>query len=452
MRRLGVLGLVASCGFRLGPATSERDADVGGDIADAGDIDAAINPCEAPPTWADGRVPASTLHVDATAIGTQDGSPTHPFLTLGQAVAVATPGTRIVLAAGSYTPETLNDVRGTAVAPIWIEGPVTPPRAIFTGTTSLHLVKPQYVVMQHLAFTGFTGSAINLDDGGDRLNPVAHHVVISDVHVTNAGASAFQITGVTDVAIADSSATDVARAVQLIGVQRAIVARLAVTRATFAAIHTAGGSSDVEIRDSRFEGSTGRVFWIGGSSTENEFRPVLAPTGNAEASNIRIFNNVIHDGTAAFTCSVCTNVLVAANYIHGDLFTHIFRFVQEHGTINGKQFVVAGGLRAIDNATEISGNAVGVRMESATDCSACVFDHNLWFRVDDPTDSTPTFPVPETGGIYGVRSGYTPQGELCTGGAAIGAGALVPGVLGTIEGTCRPAPPSIGPNEPDGGC
>ena len=93
MRRLAVLGLVASCGFRLEPAT-ERDADVGSDVADAGDIDAAINPCEAPPTWADGRVPGSTLHVDAAATGTQDGSQANPFRTLGQAVGVATPGTR----------------------------------------------------------------------------------------------------------------------------------------------------------------------------------------------------------------------------------------------------------------------------------------------------------------------------------------------------------------------
>jgi hypothetical protein len=451
MRRLAILGLVASCGFRIDGAVS-GDADVTSDAADAGDADTPIYPCEAPPTWADGRVPSSTLHVDPTATGAQDGSQASPFRTLGQAVAVATPGTQILLAAGTYDPETLTDVHGTAAAPIWIEGPASLPRATFTGSTSLHFIKPQYLVLRHLAFTSFTSSAVNLDDGGDRSSSVAHHVVISDVHVNSAAATAFQFTGLTDVAIYDSSATDISRGVQMIGVQRATVARVTVTRASFAAIHTAGGSSDVEVRQSRFVGSTGRVFWIGGSSTETEFRPPLAATSNAEASNIRILNNLIHDGRAVFTCSVCTGVLVAGNYVHGDQFTHIFRFVQEHGTINGKPFVIAGALRAIDNATEISGTAVGVRMESGTDCSACVFDHNLWLRVDDPTDSTPVFPVPETNGIYGVPSGYTPQGELCSGGAAIGAGVVVPGVDGTIEGVCRPTPPSIGPNEPDGSC
>lgn len=451
--RWGVLAvLLAGCGFRVAAVPGDdAPSDGGGGDGDAPD-DAAVVSCDAPLTWADGRVPTATVHVAANAQPPHDGTVAQPYATVAQALAAAGPGTRILLAAGSYQPATLTDAHGTATAPLWIEGPTGGARAVFTGASGLHLVRPQYVVVQHLDFTGLSGRALNLDDGGDTGSNVAHHVVLRDLHVNSSPSTAIQLTGVTDVAIHDCSAMNVSKGVMLVGVQRAMVARLRVTNASNAAFQAAGGTADVELRQSVFENNTARVIWLGGSSTEQEFRPPLQPTGNAEARNIRVLANQLHEGNAAIVCSLCTDVVVGANRIWGDNFSYILRFVNEHGSIAGKTFVPAGGMRFISNAIEVNGNPFGVRMESGTDCSACAFDHNLWLEIDDPGDSTPVFPVPETNGIYGVPSGYDAAGNLCAGGNAIAAGVLVPGDPGTIGGACRPMPPSIGPNEPDGSC
>lgn len=450
-----LLVLVAGCGFRIG--VGAQDGAIADDVAGDDDgsivIDTPLPDCDAPPHWAASFTPTRTLHVDPLAVagGTPpDGSATNPFMTISAAAAAATPGTRILLAPRSYGTVTLTDLHGSATAPIWIEGPVTAPRATFTGTNAIHLVRPQYVVLQHLDFTSLSGDAINADDGGQSMFGAAHHLAMVDIKSTSVNTT-FQLTGVTDVAIYDSTLVSGSRGVQLVGVHRAVVARLAMTSLSYSSFQAAGGSRDIVLRQSRITTDGNRAVWIGGSSTENEFRPLLAAADNYEARDVRIFNNFIDGDVAAITCSSCTDALIANNRITGTL-SYVVRVINEHmSALNGHAFPMPGTLRVIGNAIEVTTNPYGTRMESNTTCAACEYSHNLWLEIDNPIDSTPPLPVTETNSIYGVASGYDALGRLCAGGAAIGAGPTLPEVTGTFAGACRATPRSIGPSDA-GGC
>jgi len=436
---------VAMMGCHFSSPFAGDDANHGDD---GGGDDAAMSHCDAPASWADGLSPTSTIYVAPTSTGTQDGSMAHPFTSIAVAVASSAPGTKVSLAAGTYPGEVVNSAHGTATAPLWIEGPATGTRASVGG---IQLVQPQYVVVRHLDVGSTSLSAFNADDGGDRANPVAHHLVIDDVAASSAAQRCFQLTGVSDVTIVRSTATSCERGVMMIGVHRARLSRLAISNTTTAAVQAAGGSDDIELRQSRIDNGGAFAVWLGGISDETEFRPPLTQaTGNYEVSDFRVFDNVIHGSTAGFVCGLCTNSLVAANYYQGSP-SYVLHLMVPHGSLSGFAFVASGHLHVADNAFEVNSNPYGLRVDTGTDGASCTFANNLWFESDDPANSMPALPNPETNGVYGMPSGYDANGHICTG-ASVGAGVELPEVPGTQQGACRIAPPSIGPDEPPSGC
>ena len=453
MRSAVVMMVVTGCSFRSATATVDGPGGDDDSRRDAADIDAStVASCDSS-SWADSLKPGTnTIYVAATTSSTiQDGTQNNPYTSLSFALGTAHPGDRISLAAGTYNGSMLNQVHGTATAPIWIEGPTSAPRAVFTGT--MQLVQPQYVVIRHLDFLNITASALTIDDGGDRTDVVAHHVAIDDVTATSIGQRAFLITGVSNLTIANSSAIGSANGILLVGSHHVVISRFTASSVVNIAAEAAGGSDDVEIRQSQFTTAGLRAVWIGGNSDETEFRPPLVnATGNYEAANIRVFDNVINTapGGTAIACSLCTRSVIAANYIYGQ-YSYVVRLIDEHGPIGAFSFVASGGIRMDDNAMEVTGDPYGFRVEAGTDGSQCAFANNLWDEVDNPADSTPVLPTPEMNGIYGVPSGYDLTGHVCTG-AAVHAGTSDPAVLGTLEGMCRPTPPSIGPDEPAPSC
>lgn len=414
--------------------------------------------CDALPAWDAGKTPSTTVYISTTpGPGTPDGSELNPFPRLTAAQPIQ-PGTRIVLAAGSYPGETLYDVTGTLAAPIWIEGPAAGARATFTGSLGIHLVRAQHVVLRNFDTSATSQAGINVDDGGDATNPGTHHIVVDGVHVDGSDASCFQFSGVTNVTLRNSTGAACRRGVLFVGVHEASIERVTMTTMSVAGVAIAAGSDDIDVRQSWFEDAGTRMIWIGGNSAITEFRPPLVnATGNYEAADVRVFDNVLIGGSAAdvaVLCSNCTSSLVAHNLIRGDAFSHVFRVVQEHNALGAFAFVPAGKVRYINNAVEVGGNPFGAQAGSGTDGASCTFANNLWFEVGNPGNSMPNLPTAESNGVYGVPSGHDTAGNLCAsaGGAAAGAGLVLPEVPGTREGTCRPAPPSIGPSEVDAGC
>jgi hypothetical protein len=72
--------------------------------------------------------------------------------------------------------------------------------------------------------------------------------VIDDVAMSSITGTCIQLTGVDDVVIRDSRATACNRAVMMVGVHRATIARLSSASTTTAGVAMAGGSADIEVR------------------------------------------------------------------------------------------------------------------------------------------------------------------------------------------------------------
>ncbi|HSK04546.1 MAG TPA: right-handed parallel beta-helix repeat-containing protein [Kofleriaceae bacterium] len=449
-RARGLFLMLAACGF--GSPSVER--------TDAPPVDAPPDapraPCDLDDTWEQGKQPARTVHVSKTpGPGTPDGSAQNPFLSLGAAIPSIEPGVRILLGPGDHAGATITNRRGTADAPIWIEGPATgePARIVGGSGTGLHLVGPQYWVIRNLEVTGLTQQpGIHVDDGGTPGS--AHHVVIERVRVASVVRPCLQLGGVDDVTIRDATLASCDRGVMMLGVRTATIARTTISSVDTAGIALAGGSTDVDVRQNVIANVEGGIgVWIGGDSDLGQFRPPLsALAGNAEARDIRVFDNVIRDVRDAIQCSNCTSALVAHNLIRR-ASAYALKLHQPYVAIDSFQFVPAGGVELANNAIEIGGSAEALfDPANGTDAGSCTFRHNLWLKPGGVW--APALPSPEIGGIYGAPSGYSDAGKLCmsTGSRAAGAGTPLPEVDGTLTGACRSSPPSIGPGEPDPGC
>jgi len=410
-----------------------------------GTVDAStISRCDAPGAFADGLTPASTIFVAPTTTGTPDGSMEHPFTSLEAALAGRTPGTRVLLQPGTYPGEVIDTLRGTATSPFWIEGPSTGPRAVFTSP--LQLVRPHYLVVRHLDLAPATGAPFTVDDAETRVEGTAHHVAIDDLRITGpANANCVLLAGVDDVSVARIETTGCTTGVRMVGVHRAVLTRLRITSPMYAGVIVAGGSDRVDIRQSVILDPGTRAIWLGGASDENEFRPPLTVTdGNFEVANVRVLNNVIvGDQADAIPCSLCREVLVAGNLIMGS-WARVGRLIAEHGAINGYNFLSSGKMRWINNAVDVLGNATPFQADGGTELATVTFSHNLWNNTTAPPAGDPAM-------VLGMPSGYDTTGRLCAG-AAAHAGITLPELEGTLEGDCRPDPPSIGPDEPGPGC
>jgi hypothetical protein len=243
----------------------------------------------------------------------------------------------------------------------------------------------------------------------------------------------------------------------MVGVQRGTIGRMTIGGIDTVGVALAGGSADLEVRQSSIADIQGGLgVWIGGDSSLGQFRPPLtSATGNTEATNIRVFDNVIRDVRDAFQCSNCTSSLVAHNLLRR-VTGYVLRLQQPYIALNSFGFAPAGGVRFVNNAIEVESSAEAFTDDGGgTDAASCTFSHDMWSRIGDRW--TPALPSAEALGILDQQARYDDAGKLCTSASspAAGAGAQVPEVEGTLQGGCRPSPPSppsIGPSEPAPGC
>jgi hypothetical protein len=85
-----------------------------------------------------------------------------------------------------------------------------------------------------------------------------------------------------------------------------------------------------------------------------------------------------------------------------------------------------------------------------------IFSNNLWYAHDTPSASTPSLPVVETDGIYGMAPLLAdPAGrdyQIASDSPAFHAGLSPPLVAGDFAGTCYHDPPSVGAYEVPQAC
>ncbi len=115
--------------------------------------DLAAAQCADVPTFDQGLSPTRQLHVSTSGSNTTgNGTSGNPYATIAFAAAQATPGTAVIVHAGTYTGGGfITSVSGTATGPIWVGGAPGEARPVIEGgSEGLHLVKPRYVVVHDL--------------------------------------------------------------------------------------------------------------------------------------------------------------------------------------------------------------------------------------------------------------------------------------------------------------
>lgn len=415
--------------------------------------------CGLPATFDAGRTPVAEVFVAPRGDDRSgDGSPARPFATIGRAARAAGPGTAIRLRPGVYAGGAfVENLRGTADAPIWIGGVPGDVRPVIEGGgEALHLVRSAYVVVHDLEVRRTTANGINADDGGVTTGPVeAHHLVFRGIEVAEVGGSGNQdclkLSGVADVEVRDSAfracgGGGSGSGIDIVGGHRIRIARSRFEAMSGNAVQAKGGSADVEVWANVMRDAGGRAVNMGGSTGFAYFRPPLdAAAVNAEARDIRVVANVIVGGDAPVAYVGCVGCLVAHNTLV-DPGRWVARILQETTSRDGFTFAPASGGRFVNNVVSFQRARLStfVNVGGGTAPETFTFAHNLWYASDAPARSQPSLPVPEVGGIVGRDPRLDAAFRPAPGSPARAAGVAVAGVRGDADGRCYADPPSIG--------
>jgi hypothetical protein len=413
-------------------------------------------------TFADGRQPVTELHVSTQGSDTTgDGSAARPFGGIARASRAAGPGTAIRVHAGTYPGgQYLENLRGSADAPVWIGGALGEARPLIDGgSEALHLSRVSYVVLHDLEVARQSGNGINIDDGGDVTDALAtHHVVVRDVDIHQIGGNGNQdclkLSGVNDFHVLDSSfrlcgGGMSGSGIDIVGGHHGLIARSQFTDLSGNAVQAKGGSVDIEVRANRMQNAGARAVNMGGSTGFDFFRPPLV-TGapNAEARDIRVVANLIQGSQSPVAYVGCVGCLVANNTLV-DPERWVLRILQETTTSGGYTFEPARDGRFVNNLVYFTAGrlSTAANVGGNTAPETFQFAHNLWYAHDDPSRSRPQLPVAEVGSIVGRDPAFTSGFAIGAGSPAAGAGDPSAGVRADLTGACYASPPSIGAYE-----
>ena len=388
------------------------------------------------------------LYVSAVAPPGGNGSIAQPYNTIGAALGVASAGTRIRIAAGTYGAISVSNLRGSPTAPIALigEGAVIV-EARGTAQAALYLTDPRYVVIEGITVQNSAVHGINIDDGGSYESP-AEYVVLRNMTFRNIGSGGnndcLKLSGVNHFYIEGSSFSNCNRgeAIDMVGSHNGVIGSNLFFDLPQNGVQTKGGSADILIHGNRFIDIAQRSINAGGSTEPRYYRPA---TTTHEAARIQMVANIFDRPASAPVAFVgCDNCVFANNTII-DPGTYVTRILEENtGLQAGSNGYYLNNIIVMRTA----GRGAVVNIGSGALPATYTFGSNLWFSSDNPTYSGPTLggSIPaETGSLVQqnplLNGAYRPQ----AGSPAIGAGRSVPrGLAGDFNRTPYSTPPTLG--------
>lgn len=444
------------------PGDAGEGSDGGG--RDAGEEgDGGVGQCGDVPTFADGLEPSAVIHVaEGGTDAPGNGSEASPYATIGYAARQASPGTAVRVHAGDYGSAWIEDLAGTANAPIWIGGAPGEARPVISGGgDGIGMSRVAYLVLHDLEITGCSANGVNASDGGERDNELAtHHLLFRNLYIHDIGSGGnedcLKLSGVNDHVVVDTELArcggDGASGIDQVGCHRGVIARNQVhdMAASGNCVQAKGGSFDIEFRWNRLESCGAFGVKMGGNTGDDYYRPPLSTTApNAEAENLRAVANLISGAEAAVSYSSCVDCTAVHNTIV-DPDQWIARILQTRASDATYTFEPCSGGRFDNNLVYYDRSLLSewedVNVGADTDPDSFVFSHNLWYAHDDPGASQPTLPGTEEGSVVG-DPGFTSGYAIDSDSPAFQAGATVSGVPGDLVGHCYRDPPSIGARE-----
>jgi hypothetical protein len=337
------------------------------------------------------------------------------------------------------------------------------------GNEALHLIRPRYVVLEHLEIAGARDNGINLDDGGDVANPeAARFVLVRDLDIHDTGthpagvADCLKLAGLNDFMVLHSSFSRCgsgpesgAVGVGGVGVHRGTVSFNRFLSNGYGGSQFKGGSDDIEVTSNLFHDTGSRAVNLGGSTGAAFFRPPLSPSArNYEAARIRVSANIFEGSEAAASFTGCLDCAFTHNTVVNPS-KWVIRILQE--TVTSASYVfaaTANGLIA-DNIFFFkrsdlnAGEDINVGINS--DTRSFLLTHNLWFAHDEPAQSNPRitrFEGTHARSWMATSPGFTnPDAgdfHLSADSVPSGAGDVAYTPVRDFAGRCYASPPSLG--------
>lgn len=417
--------------------------------------------CDPIITFADGKQPLREIFVSPSGSDSSgNGSVASPYATLTRARQGIQPGDAIRLLPGTYPGAThLQDISGTASAPIWLGGVPGQPRPILNGgNTGLQLSRVRYFILENLEVQNATSNGINCDDGGDFSNANAtRHVLFRNLAIRDIGTGGNQdglkLSGVNDYFVLDCEFLRMSAGgsgIDHVGCHGGLIARSTFTQMGSTGIQCKGGSENIEVRWNRFFNGGMRAINIGGSTGAAFFRPPLSTNAsNFEAKNIRVVANLFRGSDAPFAFVGAVDSLVANNTIV-DPNRWIFRILQETLSTTDYTFLPCGNNRFVNNLCWFDRSRLTshVNIGPNTDAASFQFAANLWYAHNQPGQSAPALPSPEMNGITGQnpRFNNVSSGDYSVPADSIAAGngLKLAGLYADLLELCYSDAPTIG--------
>jgi hypothetical protein len=326
-------------------------------------------------------------------------------------LAAAAPGDEIVMQPGIYAGghyrANLQQVTIRSANP-------ASPAIIDGGNNGIQLSDASSVTISDVVFRNQLDNGLNIDDGGTFATPATNitlrNITVRDI-VTAGNHDGIKLSGVNNFLIESVQVINWGTggsAVDMVGCHHGLVQNSSFVHTNTAnggtTLQPKGGSKDITFRANRIDlpRGSGRAVQAGGSTGTAFFR-FIDGDSNYEANQITAEGNVIIGGSSAFSWVNINGGIFHHNVVHrpGHWVARILYENQGNSIVNTQNGeLLDNRIVYNDTATEFS---TAVNVGSETLPATYTFARNRWLNLANPTaaGSTPSLPVPETGGVYG---------------------------------------------------
>src|SRR5215813_1078345 len=247
----------------------------------------------------DNFTPTRILYVSPTGSASGSGSQSSPLLTIQAAVNQATPGTTIMVEAGTYAENVKINVSGLPDAPISLvsaDGPGAAKIVPGAGSASSTL---EAFGEENIVISGFDVSGGNVHDNGIQFGmsgtdfaDTTAHIVIKDNIVHDTKKDSIKVSQGDDVYVLDNTVSRAGdQGVDFVDVNNSVIARNDMSYITGpAAVFAKGGSTNVLIAENKITHVSVDGIEVGGYSDMSWTRP---GDKGWEAKNVTVIDNIV---------------------------------------------------------------------------------------------------------------------------------------------------------------
>ncbi len=326
------------------------------------------------------------------------------------------PGDVLKIAAGNYEGGVwISGLNGTESQPISIQGadPNNPP--IFEGGGSgIQITQSSHVHLSDLHVTGASGNGLNIDEGGPK-NPASVGIQLHKIHVSKIGpkgnSDGIKLSGLKGFKVVEcliESWGDGGSGIDMVGCHDGEITSCTLQRqkeekpgnSGANGVQMKGGTSNVTVSKCTFKHIGNRGVNVGGSTGSPYFRPLDA---NAEASNLKVVDNVFIGGQAAVAFVGVNGAIFKDNVIYMPE-RWAMRILQEN---RDPKMAVCRDVLIENNTTVFNSQKMvtAINIGPNTAPETFRFIGNTWYCSDDPgrTQRLIQLPTPEQKGRYGEK-------------------------------------------------